>query len=180
MDANSDFADDDDTMSYMSAQDDQDWQSNQFNLDDEAKTSFVSDSWSDEPPSLLFDQGSLGSSPMDEDSGLDLSTSSSQMVTQLPSDCHVEHLFDMDGSMDDNTIRIHGEWNASDNAIISPYLFPHLSHKLPEHVFETFSTMPSSPQDEAIDLWLSTGGGGDVVAGVDMDQELDGLVDLDI
>ncbi|KAG2187480.1 hypothetical protein INT44_005169 [Umbelopsis vinacea] len=177
MDADSDFADDDDTMSYMSAQDDQDWQSNQFNMEDEAKTSFVSESWSDEPPSLLFDQGSLGSSPMDDDSGLDLSTSSSQMVTQLPSDCHVEHLFDMDGSMDDNTIRIHSEWNGSDNAIISPYLF---SHKLPEHVFETFSTIPSTPQDEAIDLWLSTGGGGDVVAGVDMDQELDGLVDLDI
>jgi len=182
MDADSDFADDDDNMSYMSGQGDEDWQINQF-LDD-ARTSFVSGSWSDETPSLLFDQDSLGSSPMDEEPGLDLSTSSSQMVTQLPSDCHaVEHLFDMDAtSMDDQTIRISGEWTGSENAIIPPYLFPHQHHlKLSENVFETYSTFHSTQHEEAIDLWLSTGGGGaDVVTGVDMDQELDGLVDLDI
>lgn len=173
MDADSDFADDDDTMSYMSVQDDQEWQSNQFH--EEAKTTFVNDSWSDEPPSLLFDQGSLGSSPIDD--GLDLSTSSSQMVTLLPSDCHtVEHLFDMDASMVDHTIRIHGEWTGSESSIISPYLFPHQNPlKLSDHGFESYSSVHSTRQhDEAIDLWLSTGGGGGVVAGVEMDQELDG------
>ncbi|KAG2176229.1 hypothetical protein INT43_005463 [Umbelopsis isabellina] len=182
LDADSDLADDDDNASYLSDQNVEEWQ----DITD-SRTLFVSDSWSnDDPPSLLFDQGSLSSSPIDEDHVLDLSTSSSQMVIQLPSECqpnNIEHLFDIDSPMDENTVFIPafngGDWTSSDN--VSPYLFPHQNRlKLVDQSFETYPSVSSTPHDEAIDLWLSTGGGGDVVVGVDMDQELDGLVDLDM